>query len=36
LLLYPPEQALEALNIRKETLNVIIKGEEYSINYLNR
>lgn len=35
LLLYPPEQALEALNIRKETLNVIIKGEEYSINYLD-
>jgi hypothetical protein len=35
LLTYPPEKVLEALNIRREPIKVIVNGAEYQANYLN-
>jgi hypothetical protein len=35
LLLYPPQKALEILNIRKEPIKVLVNGAEYSVDYLN-
>jgi hypothetical protein len=35
LLLFPPQKALEALNIRREPIKVVVNGAEYSIDYLN-
>jgi hypothetical protein len=35
LLLYPPQKALDILNIRREPIKVIINGAEYSVDYLN-
>ena len=35
LLMSPPEKVLEALNIRREPIRVIVNGAEYSVDYLN-
>jgi hypothetical protein len=35
LLLYPPQEALEILNIRREPIKVVVNGAQYCIDYLN-
>jgi hypothetical protein len=35
ILTYPPEKVLEALNIRREPIKVIVNGAEYHASYLN-
>ncbi len=35
LLSYPPKKVLEALNIRREPIRVVVNGSEYCVDYLN-